>query len=90
MRIGIHYGMVVLGQMGHPRNMQFTAIGDAVNMASRIESAIKGTTANMLVSEDVFVHIQKLVRTGIEVTTALKGKKGTWKLHEVTAIIAQA
>ena len=89
MRIGIHYGVVVLGQMGHPRKMQFTAIGDAVNMASRIESAIKGTTANMLVSEDVFVHIEKLVRTGIEVTAALKGKQGMYKLHEVTAIIAQ-
>ncbi len=88
-RIGIHYGVVVLGQMGHPRKMQLTAIGDAVNMASRIESAVKGTTASMLISEDVFVHIQKLVRTGIEVTAALKGKHGTYKLHEVKAITAR-
>ncbi len=77
-RIGIHYGNVVVGQMGHPRKSQFTAIGDAVNMASRIESAVKGTGANLLVSEAVFENIQDAVQIGVETIAALKGKLGTF------------
>jgi adenylate cyclase len=86
MRIGIHFGDVVLGQMGHPKKMQFTAIGDSVNMASRIEAAVKGTTANLLVSEAVHGHIRDDVQTGIEVDAVLKGKHGTYRLYEVVRI----
>jgi adenylate cyclase len=86
MRIGIHYGDVVLGQMGHPKKMQLTAIGDSVNTASRIETAVKGTTANLLVSEAVYGHIKDDVETGIEVDAVLRGKHGTYKLYEVVRI----
>lgn len=82
-RIGIHYGEAVIGQMGHPQKQQFTAIGDSVNTASRIESAGHGTAARLLVSEAVFSHVRDRVRTGIELTAALKGKEGTHRLHEV-------
>ena len=85
-RIGIHYGVGVIGQMGHPRKMQFTAIGDSVNIAARIEAAVKGTGADLLISEDVLSHIKGCVQTGIEVTTSLKGKHGSYKLHEVKSI----
>ncbi len=86
-RIGIHYGNVVVGQMGHPKKSQFTAIGDAVNMASRIESAVKGTAANLLVSEAVFEKIQGAVQIGVETTAPLKGKLGTFKLYEIARLL---
>jgi adenylate cyclase len=85
-RIGIHFGEVVIGQMGHPKKMQFTAIGDAVNTASRIEAAVKGTPASLLVSEAVFEHAGHAVRTGIAVTVPLKGKHGSYRLHEVVGL----
>jgi adenylate cyclase len=72
--------------MGHPKKMQFTAIGDSVNMASRIEAAVKGTTANLLVSEAVHGHIRDDVQTGIEVDAVLKGKHGTYRLYDVVSI----
>ena len=73
-RIGIRFGEVVIGQMGHQQKMQFTAIGDAVkaigdtiNKASRIESAVKETSANLLVSEAVYEQVKNNVRKKTEV-----------------------
>ncbi|MDH5657022.1 MAG: adenylate/guanylate cyclase domain-containing protein, partial [Spirochaetia bacterium] len=52
--IGIHFGPAVVGEMGHIKKHQLTAIGDSVNLASRIESATKKTQSELLVSENVF------------------------------------
>lgn len=86
-RIGIHFGDVVVGRMGHPRNMQFTAIGDPVNMASRIESAVKGTSASLLVSEAVYAQVKEDVQIGVATEAELKGKHGTHRLYEVVGLI---
>jgi adenylate cyclase len=86
-RIGIHFGDVVVGGMGHPRNMQYTAIGDSVNMASRIESAVKGTGANLLVSETVYGQVKDDVQTSVVTEAELKGKYGMHRLYEVVGLV---
>ncbi len=51
--IGLHVGPVILGSMGHGQATGLTAIGDAVNTASRLEAACKQYGAEVVVSEAV-------------------------------------
>ncbi len=51
-RVGLHYGEAIVGNFGGEGRIQYTALGDSMNTASRLESANKQTKSNILVSSD--------------------------------------
>jgi adenylate cyclase len=85
--VGIHYGEVILGSIGTKNKRRMTAIGDAVNFASRIEQANKEYGTQFLVSENVYAAVLHQVRIGREFANAsMKGKSGTYSLFEIVGV----
>jgi len=56
--IGINYGRVVLGTLGYEKQMQGTVVGDAVNIASRLENLAKERGAKIVASERVLQGLE--------------------------------
>ena len=81
--VGVHYGSAVVGEVGHHAKKQFTAIGDTINLASRIESATKECGVEILVSDEVRRQVEGRVTIGRSFDVSLKGKSGTYRLFEV-------
>jgi adenylate cyclase len=84
--IGIHYGEAVVGTIGARNRKTQTAIGDAVNFASRIESANKDAGTRLLISDDTFNEVQMQVQVGKTTRVMVKGKTGEHMLYEVVGL----
>ncbi len=51
--IGLHHGVAMVGNVGHAQRMEFTVLGDVVNVAARLESANRQLDTTILVSEAI-------------------------------------
>ncbi len=58
MRIGLNSGPAVVGNMGSSRRFDFTAMGDTVNLASRLEGACKPFGISLLVGEETYLRVR--------------------------------
>lgn len=87
--VGINAGLACVGNMGSLRRFNYSAMGDVVNVAARIESASKGLNADLLVSEDVARQVK-----GIALLEAgeipLKGKSRPTKIYAIAGDEAMA
>ena len=81
--VGLNTGNIVSGNIGSPKRMDFTMIGDGVNLAARLESACKQYSARILISEYTRAKLKGTYRMRDVDLVVVKGKTEPVGVFEV-------
>ena len=85
LRLTLHSGPVVVGWVGADR-IEYTIIGDTVNVTSRLQETAKQLDCEFLISESTYEYVCDWVRTGKEAEVEIRGRKQPLRVFEVLGV----
>jgi adenylate cyclase len=81
--IGINTGLAIVGNIGSKQRMEFTAIGDSINLAARLEQATRDREVDILVSEYTYVAARSRFPFEPSGEIAIKGKTESVRTYTI-------
>jgi adenylate cyclase len=79
--IGINSGEAIVGNIGSEKRMEYTVIGDMVNVAQRLQALARG--GEILIGASALPHVQPLVTVYDTVETRVKGRRQPVRAHRI-------